>query len=70
MSSWKIIKESLTKDTIAGSVGYQNAINNASSLFIRLRETLIDKDSATDEFNYDSDVTHALLNKEFLESLK
>ena len=64
MNSWEIIKGHLTQPYYkGGTFGRLMQINNASDLFIELRDNLTDSKEALDLFNADPEVTEALCSR-------
>lgn len=71
-SAWSIIKRHLTQDTNPNSVKRQAALNKAADIFVELLDGKYfkDEDREKEAFNEDTELTQALTNRGFLNSLK
>ena len=69
MNTWKKIKEVITKDSVPNSLGYSKKLILAADLFMVILNDLKNKKAAEKEFNEDSELTAALLNRGGIEEL-
>lgn len=70
MDSWNIIKNELIKKSQPKTTGRDIVLNQCADLFIKLRNKLVDKTIATEEFNKDDELRSALINREGIEELR
>lgn len=70
MNSWEIIKNEFVYDSKPQTLKRNIVVNQAASLFIRLRHLLVDKDAAVDCLNKDEEVREAILAKAGIDELR